>query len=108
MNWKNLLLPYGVVFFALLGTSSIPELRVILQKETKKLRTAILLGTILPILIYAFFAVCVVGVTGAATTDVATIGLGESLGIAALYLGNIFAILAMASSFVILGYHSVE
>ena len=45
-------------------------------------------------------AVVVLGVTGAETTEIATIGLGNKIGSTVFWFGNIFAALAMATSFI--------
>ena len=103
LSWKNIFLPYGVVLFAIMGSTAIPELRRILDDNKRKIKTAITIGILTPLALYALFSIIVVGVTGVATTEIATIGLGNSLGVTAILLGNLFAILAMASSYVILG-----
>ncbi len=103
LSWGNVFLPYGAVLFAVIGTSTIPEIRRILEKDKKSIKTALLIGTATPIIIYAIFAVIAVGVTGLNTTEIATIGLGNSLGPVAAIIGNLFAIFAMTSSCVVLG-----
>lgn len=103
VKWSGLFLPYGVILFATHGTETIPEMRRVLEKHKKLLKHAIMIGTLIPIILYALFAVLTVSVTGLATTEIATIGLGNSLGAVAILLGNLFAIFAMASSFIILG-----
>lgn len=102
INLKNMFLPYGVVLFAMMATPTVPELRKILSKNKRDIKKAILIGGAIPIVLYAVFAAAVVSITGLTTTDVATIGLGEAIGPAAVLLGNIFAVLAMASSFIVL------
>jgi amino acid permease len=103
VNFSNIFLPYGVILFAVLGSAMVPEVRRILENDKKAIKKALLIGVLTPIILYGIFSVVVVGVTGASTTEIATIGLGFSLGAAAIFLGNLFAIFAMASSFVILG-----
>jgi len=102
-NPSNFLLPYGVVLFAMVGASAIPEMEQELRHGKKYLKRAIFWGTLIPILIYLVFTLVVVGVTGVNTTEVATVGLGETLGPYMVLLGNIFAALAMATSFITLG-----
>lgn len=101
---SKLFLPYGVILFAFVGVSAIPEMKAELGKNKKKLKTAILIGSLIPLVLYAVFAFVVLGVTGASTTEVATIGLGELLGGKMLLLGNLFAFFAMATSFILVGY----
>jgi len=103
IRWSGLFLPYGVILFATHGTETIPEMRRVLEQNKSSLKKAILLGTCIPLVLYALFAILTIGITGAATTEIATIGLGDSLGLGAILLGNLFAIFAMASSYIILG-----
>lgn len=100
---SSLLVPFGVLLFAFHGTSSIPELEVIVGSDTHALRKAVLVGSLAPIILYTVFAVVVVAVTGARTTQIATIGLGNAISPSVIVIGNIFAIVAMSSSFVTIG-----
>ncbi|MBU2523337.1 MAG: hypothetical protein KKE23_03540 [Nanoarchaeota archaeon] len=102
-DFGKFLLPYGVVLFAMIGASAVPEMEGELIREKKKLKNAIIIGTIIPLLVYFIFSLVVVGVTGLNTTEVATIGLGNAMGRYMIILGNIFASLAMATSFISLG-----
>ncbi len=98
----KLFLPYGVILFSLAGAVAVPEMKHELAKNKKQLKKAILIGATIPIVLYALFAFVVVGITNLATTEVATIGLGERIGNSAVLFGNLFAVLAMGSSFLIL------
>lgn len=100
---SRMLLPYGVVLFAFLGASAIPEMREELIKNEKSLKKAIIIGMLIPMAVYLIFAFLVVGVTGGATTEVASIGLGRIIGERMVILGNIFAIFTMGTSFLTLG-----
>ncbi|MBI5797916.1 hypothetical protein HZA98_03365 [Candidatus Woesearchaeota archaeon] len=95
-------LPFGVILFALAGAAAIPDMRMELDKDKKKLKKAIILGTIIPLVLYILFATVIVGVTGTETTAIATIGLGNTLGSYMIILGNIFAAFAMATSFLLM------
>lgn len=97
-----LLAPYGVALFSFHGAVSIPEAHILLKDNNKDFRKAIIYSSIINIIIYVVFSLVIVGVTGTATTQVATIGLGEVLGPVIFTLGNIFAVLAMGTSFLIL------
>jgi len=100
----KIFLPYGVILFAFAGAFAIPEMEAELGKNKKQLKSAIIIGSIIPLVLYALFAVIVLGVTGINTTEVATIGLGTQLGGIMPILGNLFAIFAMATSFILVGY----
>lgn len=99
----SLLLPYGVLLFAFHGTSAMPELEMIVGSDARALRRAVIVGSVIPIVLYATFAVIVVAVTGASTSDIATIELGRVVGPRMILIGNIFAVVAMSSSFVTIG-----
>lgn len=99
----KVLVPYGVVLFAFAGSAAIPDLIVELRKNRRLLKKAILVGTLIPLVLYLLFATAIVGVTGSGTTEVATLGLGAVLGPMTLVLGNLFAAFVMLTTFMLLG-----
>ncbi len=103
INLSNFFAPYGVILFAFLGAAAIPEMKEELQRNKKMLRKAVILGATVPLLVYILFSLTVIGTTGTETTQVATIGLGEKVGFHMVWLGNLFAIFAMTTSFLTLG-----
>lgn len=70
-------LPFGVVLFALMGFTSIPELRLEIKGKEKKFRKAILIGALIPVFLYALFSFVFVGVLGSEVPEVATLGFGN-------------------------------
>ena len=109
-DFKNIFVPYGVILFAFLGTMAIPELREVLERDKKKMKKAIIIGSLIPIFLYAIFAAIVIGLVGlenfevlAPNERIATVALslytGKFLGI----LANVFAVFAMGTSFLTLG-----
>jgi len=100
---KNMFVPYGVVLFAFLGIGAIPELREELRNNRKDIKKAIVIGSLVPLVVYLLFAFMVVGVTGKATTDGAIIGLNNVLGYNIFLLAIVFGILTMATSFIAIG-----
>ena len=102
-NIDNLFIPYGVVLFAFLGASAIPEMREVLRWEKESMKKAIIIGGLIPLVLYIFFAFSVVGVFGEKTSEIATIGLGQEFGRAVLIFANLFAVFAMMTSFLGLG-----
>jgi len=103
-NFSELFLPYGVILFAYMGTAAIPEIRQELTKCKRFTKEVLIVSSVLSIVCYILFAIGVVGVSGSATTQVATVGLAEMIKGAGYVLLHLFAILAMASSCIILGY----
>lgn len=103
INFKYFALPYGVILFSFGGLVAIPDLRQILSRNKTKLKKTIILGTLIPLIVYILFSLAVVGVTGKATSQEALIGLTEVLGSQILTIGLIFGVLAILTSFLILG-----
>ncbi|NQV11918.1 amino acid permease [Candidatus Uhrbacteria bacterium] len=102
LSGNNVLLPYGVVLFALGGTNVIPELKDLLGRSSRKIRRAIPIGYLIIIALYAAFAFAVVGVSGADTTPESIIGLSDVLGPWILILGSVMGLLAVITSFIVL------
>jgi amino acid permease len=102
-SFANLLVPYGVVLFAYLGTSAIPEMKCELKDNRKELKKAIMIGSLIPIGVYLLFAIAVVGVLGVNTREVGALGLAMILGEKMSFLGAVFALCTMTTSFLALG-----
>jgi len=103
-NWNNFFVPYGVVLFALAGAAAVPEMLDMVKRNARKLRRAVVIGTLVSILITLIFTFAVVGVTGSSTSEEALQGLraipNNSI---VVTLGLIFGILAIATSLLVLG-----
>lgn len=102
VNWANFFLPYGVVLFALTGGAAIPEIKQILKGQEHQLKKIIILGTVVPAVIYALFAFSVVGVTGEATSQDAITGLVPHFGTRVILLGAVFGFLTVISSYLVI------
>ncbi len=76
INSNFLFLPFGVVLFALLSFSAIPEINLILKKDKILMKKILTAGTLITILFYILFTLVVVGFKGAGTPEIATIALG--------------------------------
>ena len=103
-SWTKVLVPYGVVLFAYLGTSCIPQIKEEMKNNLKDYKKALLLGSTVPIIVYFLFALAVVAVNGHSTTQVATIGIGKLLGSFAVVIFNLLAVLTMSTAFISLGF----
>ncbi|MFA6536933.1 MAG: aromatic amino acid transport family protein [Patescibacteria group bacterium] len=100
---SQMILPFGVILFAFSGVSSVVHVREILRGREEKIKPAIITASVIPILLYFFFTLVVVGLLGRGTTEVATIGLGEKLGSFMILFGNLFAFFVMGTSFLAVG-----
>jgi amino acid permease len=74
---KNFFLPFGVVLFALLGYTTIPEIEKIIGKDRSAMKKSIIISIAVCALAYIIFTAIVIGVKGSATPELATLGLGK-------------------------------
>ena len=102
-NFAEIFLPFGVVMFALVGSSSLYDARKVLKGHEDKFKKVIVLGVIVPAVLYTIFTLVVVGVAGPATSQDAIEGLQGYLGNSIVIIGAILGTIAMATSFLTLG-----
>lgn len=95
---------YGVLLFALSATVAIPEIRQLLATKERLFPRVIITGNLFTIVLYALFTFFVLGVTGRATTEVATIGLGTYIGPWMLIVGNVLAFFTITTSCLTIGF----
>ncbi|MBU1179928.1 hypothetical protein KJ885_03220 [Patescibacteria group bacterium] len=107
-DFKNAFLPYGVILFSLTGAAAVPEVIEIMSRTKKKIKGAIVWGSVIPIVLTLVFAFVVVGVNGILTTPDAVEGLGSALGQWVMFLGAVFGLFAVATSFLILALYLKE
>lgn len=93
---SNFFLPFGVIMFALLGFTSIPELRMEIKGQENLLKKAILVGALIPVILYVIFTYVFVGVLGNAVEQVATISFGNII--------IILGIFTMLTSYFVLSF----
>jgi len=104
MNWGNVLLPYGVILFAMAGLGITPEMHEILgEKYERKMFSAVLITMIVILTLYIAFAVVVMGVSGNMITDDALSGLGVALGPTIAVLGSLLGSITLISVFMVAG-----
>lgn len=111
----KVLVPYGVILFAFLATPAIPELQEELHDEKKKMKKVIIIGSLIPIVLYIVFTFIVMGIIGVEQFDllapnqrIATVALSiYSYPLLGLF-ANILAALAMFTSFLTLGLALLE
>lgn len=99
---EHLFVPFGVLLFALSGGSVIPDMITVLGRNRRKVRLAVVIGSLIPTLLYFFFAYAVVGVTGSATSAEAIAGLERALGGNVAWWASIAGFLAVLTSYIAL------
>lgn len=98
------ILPYGVTLFALSGSSIIPSLKEIIDPKTEKgkrlnIPLVVVLGTLIPTVLYMLFVIGVIGVSKGATSPDALAGLEPFFGKTIIFLGAALGIIAIYTSF---------
>jgi len=76
-NTAQFFTPFGVVLFAFLGISAIPEMKRVLGKNQSLMKKSIIIGNLIPLFVYIVFTTIVLGLYGTNVTEVATIGFGK-------------------------------
>ncbi len=72
VNTGNIFAPFGVILFAMMGFSVIPEIREEVSDNKNDFNKAIIISMIITILIYIFFAAAFVGAFGPSVSAIAT------------------------------------
>ena len=96
INTTSFFFPLGVALFALLGFTSIPEIRKELKGGEKKMKKVIIFGSILPIFLYILFTLIFVGTFGQGVSEVATLSFGKVV--------TILGIFTMMTSYFVLSF----
>jgi len=102
VNTSFMFFPFGVVLFAFLGISAIPEMKRVLISHTKLLKRAIIIGSLIPLVVYIIFAIIVLGLHGTEIAEVATMSLGKVvtlLGIFTMFTAFLALNLALQDTF---------
>ncbi len=77
LDIKDYFVPFGVILFAFLGYTTIPEVERILGKDKRGMKSAIIIATLISTIVYILFPIIVIGLKGQATPALATIALGK-------------------------------
>lgn len=100
--------PYGILLFAFGGLSAIPIQRQILVNREGLLKKSIIVAVLLVGTLYFLFSFTVFGISGETTSPNAIDGLTEFLGYPIVFLGSLFGILAVSTSYLMLGTAFVD
>ncbi|MBI5254827.1 hypothetical protein HY932_03565 [Candidatus Falkowbacteria bacterium] len=103
IDFHNILLLYGVVLFAYAGTGAIFSVKRILNEERRLIKKAIVYAGLIAMVVYVLFTATVLAVCNGNVTQVATVGLGSTLGKWAIIAGNLFAFFTLSTSFLSVG-----
>jgi tyrosine-specific transport protein len=101
---SNYLFPYGIVLFSLMADVAIPEMEKTLRDTPQLLKKAIHYGTAIPVILYLFFSLIVIGVCGKLTSPDTFSTLNQFLPDWSIKIGAIMGLLTMTTAFLSLGY----
>ncbi|MFA5098964.1 MAG: aromatic amino acid transport family protein [Candidatus Paceibacterota bacterium] len=104
-DFKNLFIPYGVILFSFSGRVAIPAVINYFRKTNQSVACAnksIVLGTLIPAIVYALFVFGILGLSGTVSED-AVSGLVGVVGQLVLALVAVFALVSLWDSYVIVG-----
>lgn len=103
VSFKNALLPYGAILFALSGRAAIPAVLSYLRDATaQRIALAIMLGTAIPIAVYLLFVYGVLAASPAPTEDAITGMVGALPPLIVNFFGAL-GIISLWSSYIIIG-----
>jgi len=102
LSVNGFLMAIGPLFFALGGRPAIVEM-VRFTKKPKVIRKSIILGTIVPALAYALFALAIIALSPAVSEDAVT-GLINNLAPWLLVVVGLLGLLSILSSYMVIGF----
>ena len=108
VNWQNIFLPYGPIFFAVSGLAAIPEVCRLLAGQKEKIKSAIAWGTYLSATLMLIFIMVIIGITGKNTTPDTLAGLSRVFGDGIIKITLVFGLLAVITSMICIAQASRE
>ena len=105
LNFPYLFIPYGAVLFSLNGRVAIPQIINYFQKNNLppiKAKTPIILGTLIPAVVYFLFIAAILALSGNVSQD-AVSGLLDGLPFWVLKLLGVLGIISIWSTYIVIG-----
>ncbi|MCL5016435.1 MAG: hypothetical protein M1312_02380 [Patescibacteria group bacterium] len=102
---KFIFLPYGAMLFALWGRTAIPPIVRYFRDDNRLnlVKPAIILGVLVPLLLYVLFIVGVIGLTAPYVTESSVANLASALPSGVVWLVGALGILAILTSYAVIG-----
>ena len=102
LNFKNFFTPFGVILFAYLGFSVIPEVQRIIGKDKNLMKKSIITAHIIAFAVYTIFTLVVLGSLGFKTPEISTLALGKPfvlLGMITMFTSYLTLSIALMDNF---------
>lgn len=100
IDWKYILLPYGILLFSLDGNGALPIAAKLVNRNKEEFKSVIRAAYLLSIVVIIVFTLVIVGITGFNTTEDALTGIKQVMGGGVVTFALIFGVLSMITSFV--------
>lgn len=91
----DFLLPYGILVFALSGSAIIPEVEEALRHKRSEFFRAIVIGSLIPTILYLIFCAVVIGVAGTEVKEDAILSLVTKMPLWVISFGAVIGSLAI-------------
>lgn len=92
-NVNNVLQPFGVILFALMAFTVVPEVREELNNKPKHFNRVVIISMAISMLVYVFFAAAFIGAFGSGVSSIATDSLASGAYSFLFYLLTIFLVI---------------
>jgi len=106
ISFSSLFLPYGSLLFSLYGRAAIPEVTSLVS-SAKKQKLVVVLGTILPAILYLCFILTILG-TSKEVFPFPEKNLSQVFGEKTLFLFNLFGFFSIFTSYLVIGLNLKE
>lgn len=104
-DWRQFFLPYGAILFSLAGKTAIPTILGYFRKNNQQIiniKPVIVLGVLLPIIIYFVFSITVINLSNAVSVDTVS-GLADHLPSWLMFFFGILGFIAIWSTYIVIG-----
>lgn len=104
-DWRQFFLPYGAILFSLAGKTAIPTILGYFRKNNRQnadIKPVIILGVLLPIIVYFIFSVAVINLSSAVSVDTVS-GLADHLPSWLMFFFGVLGFLAIWSTYIVVG-----
>ncbi len=99
---QNFFTPFGVILFAFLAFTALPEVKFMLRDDKRLMKRTIILSHCTAFIIYVLFTLLIVGFKGSATPEIATLALGKPfilLGMITMFTSYLSLSMSMIDTF---------
>jgi len=107
-DFSQAFFPFGAILFSLSALSAIPELEHIIKEKKERIKSVIISGSVITLIVLILFVAVVLGVTGINTSKDALSGVDAVMGNGIVTIGLIFGVFAIATSFLMIGINLKE